>query len=132
MMVGRDMVRRIVVVTAAAACAIVALSGPDALAQGCAMCRTAVEGQNDPLTRGISLSVIFMVSMPFAIFTTIAGWLYISHRRGVDSPDGGATLDSDVMDVAAAGSGGAMGPGPHSAPGAGAERSGVESGGSQT
>src|SRR5213594_341979 len=57
------------------------LSPASALAQGCAMCRTAVEGQDDPLTRGLSHSVLFMVSMPFAVFFSAAGWLYVSHRR---------------------------------------------------
>jgi hypothetical protein len=57
------------------------LSSREALAQGCAMCRTAVEGQDDPLTRGLSHSVLFMVSMPFAVFFSAAGWLVISNIR---------------------------------------------------
>ncbi len=57
------------------------LAPPQAFAQGCAMCRTAVDGQDDPLSRGISHSVIFMIAMPFAVFFSGAGWLFITHRR---------------------------------------------------
>jgi hypothetical protein len=57
------------------------LAPPQALAQGCAMCRTAVDGQDDPLSRGISHSVIFMIAMPFAVFFSGAGWLFLTHRR---------------------------------------------------
>ncbi|MBI3450015.1 MAG: hypothetical protein HY049_14005 [Acidobacteria bacterium] len=66
---------------AALLAAAVLLSAPPALAQGCAMCRTAVEGQDDPLTRGLSHSVLFMVSMPFAVFFSAAGWLVLSNRK---------------------------------------------------
>lgn len=66
---------------AAVAAAAFLLLSPEALAQGCAMCRTAVEGQDDPLTRGLSHSVLFMISMPFAVFFSAAGWLFFSHRK---------------------------------------------------
>ncbi|HZE89308.1 MAG TPA: hypothetical protein VE404_07165 [Verrucomicrobiae bacterium] len=66
---------------AALLASVVLLSAPPALAQGCAMCRTAVEGQDDPLTRGLGHSVMFMVSMPFAVFFSAAGWLVLSSRK---------------------------------------------------
>lgn len=117
---------------AAVAGAVLVLSGSDALAQGCAMCRTAVEGATDPLSRGISLSVLFMVSMPFAIFTTIAGWLYISHRRQGGAAEGVAPSASGAGAAVAAGSVGETGHGAHSAAGAGPGSSSAESGGSQS
>jgi hypothetical protein len=101
----------------AVACAILALSSSEVLAQGCAMCRTAVEGASDPLSRGISLSVLFMVSMPFAIFTTIAGWLYISHRRAGAGAEIGRAATSGTGNAVAAGSDAGTGRGAHGAAG---------------
>jgi len=57
------------------------LCSSPALAQGCAMCRTAIDGQDDPLSRGISKSVIFMICMPFAVFFSAAGYLYVFNRK---------------------------------------------------
>jgi len=79
------------------------ISSAPALAQGCAMCRTAVEGQDDPLTRGLSRSVLFMVSMPFAVFFSAAGWLYVTHRRAKaatipDEPGPEAVQGSETSD----------------------------------
>jgi hypothetical protein len=66
-----------------AGAAAVLLTGPDApLAQGCSMCRTAIESADDPLARGINLSVALLVSAPFAIAGSIGGWLAWVWRRG--------------------------------------------------
>ncbi|HKY34090.1 MAG TPA: hypothetical protein VJV23_16290 [Candidatus Polarisedimenticolia bacterium] len=64
---------------AAVAACLAAGAGP-ALAQGCAMCGTAVGEAADPLARSISASVLFMVSMPFVLFVSVAGWLVARHR----------------------------------------------------
>ena len=45
------------------------------LAQGCAMCGTATGDAADPLARSLSISTLFMMSMPFLIFFSVAGWL---------------------------------------------------------
>lgn len=52
-----------------------------ALAQGCAMCGTAVQNPHDPLARSMASSIYFMLSMPFLIFFTVAGWLAWHFRR---------------------------------------------------
>ena len=52
----------------------------EVLAQ-CAMCGTALSSQEDPLTRGILWSALFLVAMPFALFGSISGWLYLAYRR---------------------------------------------------
>lgn len=53
----------------------------DAMAQGCAMCGTATGGASDPLGRSLSASVLFMMSMPFLLFFSVAGWLVWRFRR---------------------------------------------------
>ena len=52
----------------------------EALAQ-CAMCSTALGSPEDPLTRGILWSALFLVSVPFALLGSIGGWLYLAYRR---------------------------------------------------
>jgi len=51
------------------------------LAQGCAMCGTATGNAGDPLARSLSISTLFMLSMPFVIFFSVAGWLAWRLRR---------------------------------------------------
>ncbi len=58
-----------------------ALVPQPAHAQGCSMCGTALQDKEDPLARSISASVLFMMSMPFAVTFTVAGWLIYRHRR---------------------------------------------------
>ena len=60
------------------------------LAQGCAMCGTALKDQQDPLTRSISASTLFMMSMPFFLFFSVAGWLVYMFRRADRSREIGA------------------------------------------
>ena len=58
------------------------LLSPGAMAQGCAMCRTAVEGQDDALSRALSASTLFLLAMPFAVVASVGGWLFFSLRHG--------------------------------------------------
>jgi hypothetical protein len=52
----------------------------DALAQGCAMCRTALSG-DDPLSQGIFWSVMLLMAAPFLVAGSIGGWLFYRYRR---------------------------------------------------
>jgi hypothetical protein len=52
----------------------------DALAQGCAMCRTALSG-DDPLSQGIFWSVMVLMAAPFLVAGSIGGWLFYRYRR---------------------------------------------------
>lgn len=68
--------------TFAAALCVPALAGWDrALAQGCAMCATALKGGDDPLTRSLAISSILLLSMPFTLFASVAGYFWLRHRR---------------------------------------------------
>ena len=46
-------------------------------AWACAVC---FEG-DDALARGLNMSILFLMSMPFAIFGSIFGTVYITYRR---------------------------------------------------
>lgn len=52
----------------------------EGLAQGCAMCKTALSGAEDPLAIGIFWSAILMMSMPFVLFASIGGWIFYRYR----------------------------------------------------
>lgn len=54
---------------------LLALPG-DSFAQGCSMCASSLQDPEDPLARSISRSIVFMASMPFLLFATVAGWIY--------------------------------------------------------
>ena len=58
---------------------LVLLARSDAVAQGCAMCRTALGSADDPLARGFYWSVLLLISAPYVIFGSIAGWLVYRH-----------------------------------------------------
>jgi hypothetical protein len=64
---------------AAAAILAVLAAPPGALAQGCAMCKTALEG--DPAAGAINASILFLMSMPYAIVGTVGAWIYLATRR---------------------------------------------------
>lgn len=53
----------------------------EVLAQGCAMCKTALGGPDDPLARGLNISILFLLSMPFALLATVGGWFFFLFRR---------------------------------------------------
>ena len=56
---------------------------PDsAFAQGCAMCRTALSG-DDPATQGFNWSIGFLMVMPYVLFAAVAGWVVFMRRRHV-------------------------------------------------
>jgi len=58
------------------------LALPDwVLAQGCAMCRTSLPGQNDPLVAAFNTSILFMMAMPYLIVGSVGGWIYLASRR---------------------------------------------------
>jgi hypothetical protein len=52
----------------------------DVLAQGCAMCGSSFE-PNDPATRAINASVLFMLLAPYSLLAAVGGWLYFRYRR---------------------------------------------------
>jgi len=45
------------------------------------MCGTALGDQSDPLARSISISSVFMLSMPFILFASVGGWFLLRHLR---------------------------------------------------
>jgi uncharacterized paraquat-inducible protein A len=47
----------------------------------CAMCGTALQGQDDPIRAAIGWSVAFLMLMPFTLFSSIGMWLYLAYRR---------------------------------------------------
>lgn len=70
----------------ATAIVVVALGWADGvLAQGCAMCKTTLDGTSDPLVEALNVSVLFMMSMPYLIVGTIGSWIYFASRRGHDA-----------------------------------------------
>ena len=52
-----------------------------AFAQGCAMCATGIGGPNDPLARGMNASILFLMSMPFALVGSVGAWFFYMYRR---------------------------------------------------
>lgn len=69
-------------VSMAALLALAALALPESLsAQGCAMCGTVGTGADDPLVKGMFVSILFMVSMPFAVCSSVGGWLWYRTRQ---------------------------------------------------
>jgi hypothetical protein len=45
------------------------------------MCRTALGGPEDPLARGLNVSILFLLSMPFVLLGTVGGWFFYMFRR---------------------------------------------------
>jgi len=60
--------------------ALIALLPCRVLAQGCAMCQTALNGPSDPLSQGINASIYFLMSMPFVLAGSVGIWLVYMHR----------------------------------------------------
>ena len=56
-------------------------SHADALAQGCAMCGTVVNGSKDPLAKGLAYSIVLMLAIPNVLVASIGGWLVYVYRR---------------------------------------------------
>ena len=59
----------------------VGLVASDALAQSCAMCGGSF-GENDPVQRAFSWSILFLMATPYSIAAAIGGYLFFTHRRG--------------------------------------------------
>ena len=57
-----------------------------ALAQGCAMCKTALSGSEDPLAVGLFWSVMLMMGMPFVLLASVGGWIFYTYRNASRSP----------------------------------------------
>ena len=51
-------------------------------AQGCAMCRTAFDGQKpDPLSEAFNVSTLFLMATPYTVIGTIAVFFAFATRR---------------------------------------------------
>jgi hypothetical protein len=57
-------------------------------AQGCAMCRTALGGPDDPLTQAFNTSILFLMSMPFVLTASVGVWFLYMYRRGREDRSG--------------------------------------------
>ena len=66
--------------------ALIGLLPAQALAQGCAMCKTALSGSEDPLAVGIFWSVMLMMTMPFVLLASVGGWIFYTYRNASRSP----------------------------------------------
>ena len=64
----------------AATVVAVALPTAHALAQSCAMCASSF-GQNDPVTRAFSWSILFLMATPYTIVASVGAFLWFMHRR---------------------------------------------------
>jgi predicted MFS family arabinose efflux permease len=59
-----------------------ALLGPGAthaLAQGCAMCGTALK--DDPLGRAFGWSVLFLIAAPYSVVALLGGYIFYAYWR---------------------------------------------------
>jgi len=65
---------------AASVAAVVLAAAPRAFAQSCAMCASSF-GQNDPVTRAFSWSILFLMATPYTIVAVIGAFLFLKHRR---------------------------------------------------
>lgn len=66
--------------SALATAAMVVAGASRALAQGCAMCGTAVT-PNDPLGEALNVSVVFLMATPYVLVGGVALWLVAQYRR---------------------------------------------------
>ncbi len=51
------------------------------LAQGCAMCQTALTNPNDPVTRGFNWSIGLLICAPYTVVAVAGGWLAYKYWR---------------------------------------------------
>jgi len=65
-----------------AAAALVAGMAEPVLAQGCAMCGSAL-GTDDPTAQAFNTSILFMIAVPYTLFTLGGVWLWLAHRRAI-------------------------------------------------
>ncbi len=83
-------------VVALAAIACVAVVPVEAIAQGCAMCKTALDGPMDPTTEAFNASTLFLMAAPYTLVGTVGIWMYLSARRGDPYADDGERLTSSA------------------------------------
>jgi hypothetical protein len=77
-----------------AACLValaVVLAAARAFAQSCAMCGASF-GQNDPVQRAFSWSILFLMATPYTVVGLIAGAVFLAYRRASGSRRG-AVID---------------------------------------
>ncbi len=68
-----------------------------ALAQGCAMCKTALDGPVDPLTEAFNVSSLFLMATPYTVVGTVGAWIYIASRRRQRHLDHDDAVDDDTV-----------------------------------
>lgn len=56
-----------------------------ARAQSCAMCASSF-GENDPVQRAFSWSILFLMATPYTIVGLIGAYLYFTYRRSSRRP----------------------------------------------
>jgi hypothetical protein len=66
----------------------VVLAATQAVAQGCAMCGTAI-APDDPLASALNTSILFLMAAPYTLVGSAALWLYVQHRRRRPQSRGG-------------------------------------------
>jgi hypothetical protein len=66
--------------TTAVATAIALGRAPEVLAQGCAMCASALAG-DDALGRAFNWSILVLMAAPYTVAGVVAGWIVYAHRR---------------------------------------------------
>ena len=45
------------------------------------MCRTAVSSVDDPMSKGMNVGILFLLSMPFTLVGSIAAGIWWAQRR---------------------------------------------------
>ncbi len=74
------------------ACAVVvaiavAFVPSSVLAQGCAMCKTALDGPPDPVTEAFNVSSMFLMATPYTVVASVGAWIYLASRRRDRHPE---------------------------------------------
>ncbi len=67
-------------------------------AQGCAMCRTALGGADDPLARGFYWSILCLMGAPYVVTAAVGGWIVYRHvvAARADAPPAGPPMTSEA------------------------------------
>jgi hypothetical protein len=58
-------------------------------AQGCSMCKTALEGPDDPVAAAFRTTTLFLMATPYTITAAVGLWIVLGARRRsrVEPPD---------------------------------------------
>ncbi len=62
----------------------------------CSMCRTALE-QNEEAAVGFNRAILFLLAMPYSVFASLAGYVFISRRRRAGVPIFGRASSRKVV-----------------------------------